>query len=67
MTIERNERLESIQILRGPAAFSGMIVHCTYAKAKFTSKLPAIGNIFPYGGRGVQAIFVISGFVIHFT
>jgi peptidoglycan/LPS O-acetylase OafA/YrhL len=64
MPFERKERLESIQILRGLAAFNVMMFHFTCANNNFMAKLPAIGDIFQYGGQGVQAFFVISGFVI---
>lgn len=61
---KKQDRLESIQILRGLAAISVMLLHFTAANGNFTEKLPNFSDFFRYGNWGVQAFFVISGMVI---
>jgi peptidoglycan/LPS O-acetylase OafA/YrhL len=62
-----SERQESIEVLRGIAAFSVMWFHLTNGNASFlpsNSLLKASGT---YGYLGVQLFFVISGFVIPYS
>ena len=59
----RSDRIESIQILRGLAAFCVMMHHFA-ANPNLTGKLSALSEIASYGDRGVYAFFIISGFVI---
>jgi len=62
-----SERQESVEILRGIAAFSVMWFHLTNGNPSFLlsdSLLKASGA---YGYLGVQLFFVISGFIIPFS
>jgi hypothetical protein len=54
-----HDRIESVQILRGLAAFSVMMAHLTYGNGNFYAHLPEVGNLFHYGSLGVYSFFVI--------
>jgi peptidoglycan/LPS O-acetylase OafA/YrhL len=61
------KRLESIQIMRGIAAFMVMVHHFTYANPKVAALFPAFTGLFRYSSLGVWMFFVISGFVIPYA
>jgi peptidoglycan/LPS O-acetylase OafA/YrhL len=58
------DRIESLQIMRGLAATSVMMFHFTAANLIFREVYPSFAGALHYGFLGVEAFFVISGFVI---
>ncbi|MDI9880155.1 acyltransferase family protein [Flectobacillus longus] len=58
--------LNSIQVLRGIAAFVVLIYHVSsYQKMHYSQAI--FGDIFRIGFAGVDLFFVISGFIIYYT
>lgn len=65
--IERVERQESVEILRGVAAFSVMWFHLTNGNSQFLPSGGLLKLSGAYGYLGVQLFFVISGFIIPYS
>ena len=67
MTMAGSERQESVEILRGIAAFSVMWFHLVNGNASFPAGDGWLRASGAYGYLGVQLFFVISGFVIPYS
>ena len=67
MHIARSERQESVEILRGVAAFSVMWFHLTNGNSSFLPSDSLLKASGAYGWLGVQLFFVISGFIIPYS
>lgn len=65
---ERNDRLQSLDLLRFIAAMSVMVYHFTYRPsflgADSTNLFPYVQAVSKFGYLGVELFFLISGFVI---
>ncbi|MBW4578144.1 MAG: glycosyltransferase [Tildeniella nuda ZEHNDER 1965/U140] len=59
-------RLEGIQICRGIAALLVLLFHATQLSQEKLGQ-PFLGNLFAFGGAGVDFFFVLSGFIIFFV
>ena len=64
--LPKNKNLQLIQLLRGIASLLVVLLHCS---ANLSEALPRhfLGNIFLFGGSGVDIFFVLSGFIITYT
>ena len=59
------KKLELIQVFRGLAASAVLLCHCDMIlEEMFSQRL--LGNIFSFGGAGVDFFFVLSGFIIFY-
>lgn len=59
-------RLEGIQSCRGIAALLVLLFHTTQLSQEKLGQ-PFLGNLFAFGGAGVDFFFVLSGFIIFFV
>ena len=57
------KNLQFIQLLRGVACILVALMHITITFSQ-TYQLAFLGNIFEFGGAGVDIFFVLSGFII---
>src|SRR3954466_1743461 len=62
-----SERQESVEVLRGIAAFSVMWFHLTNGNNLFLANDSLLKASGAYGYLGVQLFFVISGFIIPYS
>lgn len=60
------KNLQVIQLLRGVACILVVLMHITITFSQ-TYHLPFLGNIFKFGGAGVDIFFVLSGFIITYS
>ncbi len=60
------KNLQFIQLLRGIACILVALMHVTVTFSQ-TYHLPFLGNIFKFGGAGVDIFFVLSGFIITYS
>jgi len=60
------KNLQLIQVLRGVACILVTLMHITVTFSD-TYQLSFLGNIFKFGGSGVDIFFVLSGFVITYS
>lgn len=60
------KNLQFIQMLRGIACILVALMHITVTFSE-TYHLPFLGNIFKFGGSGVDIFFVLSGFIITYS
>ncbi len=62
----KNNRIDSLQLLRGIAATLVAAFHL-YAAAKAEGYDPGLFRLFEHGEAGVDIFFVLSGFIIFYT
>lgn len=60
------KNLQFIQLLRGVACILVALMHITITFSQ-TYQLAFLGNIFKFGGAGVDIFFVLSGFIITYS
>jgi peptidoglycan/LPS O-acetylase OafA/YrhL len=65
--LAKANREEAVEVLRGLAAFSVMWFHITNGNTVFLSNNGFLKESGSYGYLGVQAFFVISGFIIPYS
>ncbi len=58
--------LQLVQVLRGIASLLVVLLHVT-ANMYEIFDTPFLGNVFMFGGSGVDVFFVLSGFIITYT
>ncbi len=66
-SIDSTKRLQTLDLFRGVAALSVMLVHYTYGYRMHYGQSYSPSYDFRYGYLGVQLFFIISGFVIFLT
>jgi len=60
------KNLQLIQVLRGVACILVALMHITVTFSE-TYQLSFLGNVFKFGGCGVDIFFVLSGFIITYS
>ena len=61
------EHISILDFLRGFAAVSVMFFHFASCKGLVKFSSPILSNLFPWGNKGVDIFFVISGFIIPYS
>lgn len=61
------EEVKMISTLRGIAALSVFLFHCSSSTYLNVAHLPTLHTVFSWGHLGVQIFFVISGFIIPYA
>ncbi|MDB5199018.1 MAG: Acyltransferase 3 [Chitinophagaceae bacterium] len=61
-----NKNLQLIQVLRGIASLLVVLLHCSRNSTEILQQR-FLGDVFLFGGAGVDIFFVLSGFIITYT
>jgi len=61
---EKTKKIDSIQLLRGVAAFSVVFYHLTLVEKKYAGTDSYLPDLLTAGRSGVDLFFVISGFIM---
>ncbi len=64
---KKEEKIGIIETIRGLAALSVCLFHYTKGNIRFAGSTEIYSNIATYGWLGVEAFFVVSGFIIPYS